>query len=346
MADQTPDLSEFTALTEAEELRRLVSDLQGRLRRATAKTADLVQAVHQGARDAAIALGSPPAVPKPKADRRTKKPEVALLHLSDWQIGKVTDTFNSEVARKRLRELGRKVAKLTAIERADHPVRECHAMLGGDMLEGTAIFPGQAHLVDSTLFAQTFQARDAVVELVRHLLSVFETVHCWEEPGNHGRLGRKGDYTAEDNQDIMVYRLAREVLAEHEQTGRLVWHETQGWHSIVEIGDYRGLLVHGDEIRSFGGQTPAFGIGRKVAAWAADVIEPFHDCYMGHWHQPLVIPLPNGWRRTFVNPSIESDNTYANEFVGANGYPGQRLNFIDPARGRVTTERIVWLDES
>ena len=65
---------------------------------------------------------------------------------------------------------------------------------------------------------------------------------------------------------------------------------------------------------------------------------------MGHWHQPLVLPLPAKGARVFVNPSTESDNIYAHEFVGANGYPGQRLNFVEPVRGRVTSERILWLD--
>jgi Archaeal DNA polymerase II, small subunit/DNA polymerase delta, subunit B len=339
MAD--PDLSEFEQLDELAELRKLLGATQDKLRRANAKTADLIEAVYKGARDASLYLGNPPAVPKPAADKRTKRAEVALLHLSDWQIGKVTTSYNTVVARDRLRRLGEKVARLTEIERADHPVRECHVLLGGDMVEGTAIFPGQAHLVDSNLFEQTFQARSAIVELIRHLLTVFETVHVWEEPGNHGRLGRKGDYAVEDNQDIMVYRLARDQL---ENEKRLVWNETQGWHSIVSVGNYRVLFVHGDEIRSFGGQTPAFGITRKVNAWATGVVEPFNDCYMGHWHQPLVLPIAHGRGRTFVNPSIESDNTYAQEFVGASGTPGQRLNFIDPEKGRVTTERVVWLD--
>src|SRR5687768_10009673 len=94
-----PDLTEFQALTENEELRRQVSELQGKLRHAKAKSADLVEAVRQGSKDAVVALGNPPAVPTAKRDRRAStKAEVGLLHLSDWQFGKVTDSFNTEVA--------------------------------------------------------------------------------------------------------------------------------------------------------------------------------------------------------------------------------------------------------
>lgn len=340
-----PDVSEFKALTENDELRRVVSDLQAKLRRATTKTADLREAFREGAREAAVVLGLPSEVPAPKQDRRKAKPEVALLHLSDWQWGKATHSYNSEVALERVRLLAERVVHIAEIERADHPVRECHVLLGGDFVEGVAIFPGQPFEVDSTLFRQMFSVVGAGEELLRTLLATFEHVHCWEEPGNHGRLGRRGDHPEEDSADLILYRLIRERLAAHEKDGRLVWHETQGWHSIVEIGSYRALLVHGDEIKSFGGQTPAFGIAKKVNAWATGVVAPFTDCYMGHWHQPLVVPLAHGRGRVFVNPSLESDNVYAQEFVGATGTPGQRLNFVEPEQGRVTSERVLWLDQ-
>ena len=42
--------------------------------------------------------------------------------------------------------------------------------------------------------------------------------------------------------------------------------------------------------------------------------------------------------------SPESDNGYAKEFVAAVGKPSQRLHFVDPARGRVTSEHTLWLE--
>jgi hypothetical protein len=339
-----PDLTEFSALTENDELRGQISDLQARLRRAQTKTEDLVDAVRQGSKDAAIVLGNPPPVPKAPSDRRKKHAETALLHLSDWQVGKVTESFNSEVAGRRVDVLAEKVVRLTEIERADHPVPECHVMWGGDMAEGVTVFPGQAFEVDGSLFAQMFSCIGAGERLLRQLLASFDRVVCWQEPGNHGRIGRKGDVPKADNADLLIYDRIRDRLSSLEAEGRLVWNPPQGWHSIVEIGNYRALLVHGDEVKSFGGQTPAFGITKKVNAWATGVVAPFDDCYMGHWHQPLVLPIAHGKGRTFVNPSLESDNVYAQEFVGANGSPGQRLNFIDPETGRVSTERIIWLD--
>lgn len=345
MSEHSSAARELEALTEATELRRVVADLQGKLRRAQAKTAELVAAVREGARDAAVVLGNPPEVMPPAKDLRRAPTEAALLHLSDWQLGKQTETYSTEVAVKRVGMLGEKLVRLVEVERADHPVTDVHNLLGGDLVEGVSIFPGQSFEVDGALFRQLFAAVGALEQLLRLELSSFETVHCWEQTGNHGRLGRKGDHPREDNADKLVYQLARERLAEYEASGRLVWHEREKWYTIVVIGNYRALLVHGDQIKQFGGNTPAFGIARKVNAWASGVVEPFTDCWMGHFHQPLALPLANGHGRTFVNPSIESGSEYAREFVAATGTPGQRLSFVDPERGRLTAERIVWLDD-
>jgi hypothetical protein len=276
-----------------------------------------------------------------KSDRRRRGEEVAVLHATDWQVGKQTETYNTDVAAARMELLTEKVAKLTAIQRADHPVRSCTLLLGGDMVEGVGIFPGQAFEVDSSLYGQLFAAARIAEQVIVDLLEVFERVDVIAEYGNHGRLGRKGDHPGHDNIDLMMYR----ILADRTTSPRVTWQFGPNWHQIVEVGNYRALLVHGDEVKSFGGQTPAFGIARKCNAWATGVVPgDWSDVYMGHWHQPLTVPLAHGRGRVFVSPSPESGNTYAAEFVAATGTPGQRLNFVDPDAGRVTGEYLVWLD--
>ena len=69
----------------------------------------------------------------------------------------------------------------------------------------------------------------------------------------------------------------------------------------------------------------------------------FVDAYLGHFHTPMTLPMANGGR-VFVTPSIVSDSSYAKEFVAASSLPAQRLHFVDPARGRVTSEYLLHLD--
>jgi hypothetical protein len=302
------------------------------------KTGELVAAVYQAAKDAALA--TPPVKVKPPTVRgSSKKAEVALLHCTDWQLGKKTVSYDKETCRKRIERFVDKAIGITEIQRKHHPVNEAVLLLGGDMVEGIGIFPGQAYEVDSLLYEQLFEVSQIISSVVINLAQNFKTVRVVCEYGNHGRIGRRGDLAASDNIDRIAYQIARN------QIGYLTkdWQASDNWYQIFDIGAYRGLLVHGDEIKSFGGNTPAFGILRKVNAWASGVIQPFNDCYMGHWHTPMSLTMSNAGR-IFVTGSPESHNEYAREFVAATGIPSQRLHFIDPEKGRVAAEYVVWLD--
>lgn len=325
---------------ESAELRAINQRLQRQLRTAKAKTADLVDAVYLAARDAAVTIGPPPPVPPPPKDKRKGGREVALVHATDWQRGKITDSYSMEVCDERILLFADKIQKITNIQRADHPVDECHVMFGGDQIEGITVFPGQAFEVQAHLFEQLFGVVALQEQFVRRMLGIFPKVVVWEEYGNHGRLGRRGDVPGSDNVDRIGYRITKDRFRDEP---RVTWHSSTSWHQIVTIGNYTAMLAHGDEIKSFGGNTPAFGILRKATAWSSGVVEPFQDVYLGHFHTPMALTMPNGGR-IFVTGSPESDNVYAAEFVAAKGKPSQRLHYVDPVKGRVTSEHVCWLD--
>jgi len=334
------DGNEFDFANEIVELRKALQRQQRKTREARLRTSALVDAVHRAAHDAAVAVGRAPAVKKPTADRRRKDTEVALIHATDWQLGKRTADYDIETCEQRIMTFANKVITLTDIQRSDHPVREAHVMFGGDMVEGISIFPGQAFEVESHLFEQLFACASLLERFVRELLGSFDTVKVTCEYGNHGRLGRKGEFPAGDNIDRMAYKIAGERFADED---RVSWHTDGNWYQIATIGNYSALLVHGDEIKSFGGNTPAFGILRKCNQWSTGVIpEPFSDVYMGHFHTPMTLTMANGGQ-IFVTGSPESENVYAKEFMAATGQPSQRLHFVDPDAGAVTASYLVWL---
>ena len=327
--------------SELDELRRALARAQRAARRKELATEELVAAVYQACKDAALAHGPAPKIGAPARDRRTAKPEAALLHLTDWQLGKHTATFNIDRCRARIGQAVAKTIELAEIQRSHHPVTECHVMLGGDMVEGVGIFPGQAFEVEAAAFEQLVACAKLIEATVAKLLEHFQRVTVWEEIGNHGRLGRKGDHPHGDNIDRMAYHLARSAFP---NTDRLTWHPWAGdIGTHVQVGNYTAFLFHGDEIKSFGGNTPAFGILRKLNAWASGVIAPFQDAYGGHFHTPMTLTMANAGR-IFMSGSPESDNGYAKEFVAAVGKPSQRLHFVDPDKGRVSAEYTLWLD--
>lgn len=325
--------------TAIEEYRSALKRAQAAEARAKRKTEDLVEAVYRAARDAQLA--APRIVLKPPAkDTRKAKAEVAVVHLTDWQAGKKTVSYGMETLAERIRRMIDKVINLTDIQRAHHPVKECVVLLGGDMVEGIGIFPGQAYEVEAHLFEQLFTVVSVIQEAIARLALYFDKVHVVCEFGNHGRLGRKGDMPGGDNIDRVAYRIASERLSEMKN---VTWQMSDDWHQIFTIGNYKAMLVHGDEINSYGGNVPAFGILRKCNAWATGVVDDFQDVYMGHFHTPMTLTMANGGR-VFVSGSPESHNEYARVFVAAVGKPSQRLHYVDPEKGRVTAEYTIWLD--
>jgi hypothetical protein len=321
---------------EITDLKRALANAQRAESRAKRKNDDLVEAVYQAAKDAMLV--QPRIKVKPRKFSKRGKAEVALVHLTDWQAGKVSVSYNIDVLRKRIAQMCDKVIALTEIQRAHHPVNECVLVAGGDMVEGLTVFPGQQYEVEAHLFDQLFSVASILEEAVHQLAAHFSKVHVVCEYGNHGRIGRKGDMPSADNVDRMAYKIASERCA---HLKHVTWQQSADWYQIATIGNYKLLVVHGDEIPSFGGQTPSYSILRKVNAWATFM--EFNDCIMGHFHTPINLTMANGGR-IWVTGSPESDNQYAKSFVAAVGKPSQRLMFVDPEKGRVTCEYVCWLD--
>jgi hypothetical protein len=145
----------------------------------------------------------------------------------------------------------------------------------------------------------------------------------------------------------MCYELARQLLCSEEATAkRLTWDPRHGVEDIqrIEIGNYRALLMHGDEVGRSGFASPA---GWQAAGnrWKAGAYDwEFQDIYLGHYHRHAQEPLSDGLGSVYWTGSTESDNRYARDSMAASGVPSQRLHFIDPERGRVTACYQVWLD--
>lgn len=306
------------------------------------KSERLISAVYMAAKDSASNLPKPEPTPRPRVDRRsTKQPEVALVHATDWQRSKVTDTYDSDTCDTRVGEFAAKVEEITDIQRADHPVRHGVVLFTGDMLEGCKIFPGQEWEVDATLFDQLFGVANLMEWFVKEMLGVFETIDVVAEWGNHGRIGRPSDgWKKSDNFDRIAYQIVMNNLRHESRIKEFkVGSEFYQHHTV---GNYSFMAIHGDEIKSFGGNTPSYGILRKANAWAGGVVPSFRDVYMGHYHQSMQLQLANGGS-VFMTGSTESNNEYAQEFVAASSDPSQRLNFINPERGIVTAEYRIWL---
>lgn len=336
VSDELKDFREVDALSE---LKAAHARVLRQLEKAKISRQDLVDAVYDAAKDAAAAI-SIPAVAAPKADKRKPTGETAILLLSDWQLGKITPTYNSDVAANRVKQLADKVRKLAEIQRSDHPVRELRIYLLGDLVEGEDIFPGQSHLIDAGLYSQLFNGAEMLAKLVRDMLGDFEKVRVVGVIGNHGRLGRQGTFRPESNADAMMYKIAKMLVGDEK---RLEWEDTftageRHWYATDKVYDKTWFLFHGDQISGGFAGFPWYGFGKKLLGWNLSV-ERFDFSAAGHFHTPVRMYL-NGLTH-WSGGSIESTNTYAQERLAAAGEPCQYLLFQNPEG--VTAEYLVRL---
>ncbi len=340
--EQFKNLPNEIESTDVKELRQALMRLQKQLRQSKERTQDLVEASHQAAYDAMLTMGKIEPVTIPVADKRKAKGEVALWHMTDWQGAKRTTSYNSEIMRKRVLEFCEKAVRITEIQRADHPVKEVTICFGGDMVEGLFNFPTQAFEVDATLFEQYVNVSRLCVDVVRYALANYEKVTVIAEWGNHGRIGSKRDNVPRsDNFDRMCYELARQLLQGEK---RLTWQDCPEDIQRVEIGNYRALLIHGDEVGRNGFASPG-AIVQHANKWRSGSYPwDFRDVYIGHYHTHSEWAMANGQGSVYQTGSTESDNRYAGVMLAASATPSQRLHFIDPVKGRVTAVYKVWLD--
>jgi len=173
------------------------------------------------------------------------------------------------------------------------------------------------------------------------MLANFEKVTVVAEWGNHGRVGgKRAEVPKSDNVDRMVYEMSRQILAGEK---RLTWEDCPEDIQEVKVGNYRALLMHGDELGRSGFASPAAWIA-GANRWKAGAHDyDFHDIYLGHYHRHAQEPIQKNYN-IYWTGSTESDNRYARDSMAASGMPSQRLHFVDPAKGRVTAQYQVWLD--
>jgi hypothetical protein len=345
-------MDDFDAQVERIESSEVVYELRDALRRANEKmkkmkvTSDTVaDAAYEGAADAVRAMGRPKVKPYVSAPSKggKGKEEAALWHLTDWQGSKVTSSYNSAVMRERAHRFVDKAGKITEIQRAHHPVKECHIMLGGDMIEGLFNYPTQPFEIDMTLFDQFVNVASLLDEVARRAASMYDRVIITPEWGNHGRLGSKRDAVPRsDNADRMTYKLAASM---GKDVPNLTWKDCPEDIQRIEIGNYKALLIHGDEVGRNGFASPG-AIVQHANRWRSGAYPwDFRDLYIGHYHTQQEWSMANGEGSVYQTGSLESDNRYARETMAAAAIPSQRLHFVDPREGRVTSQFKVYVDK-
>lgn len=306
---------------------------------------EAVTSVYQAAYDAFSNFEIGP-IKKPSFKNSPVVAETAVAVFADWQLGKVTPDYNSQVLAERIELYTQKILEITEIQRKHHPVKNLHVWLLGDIVEGEEIFPGQSHLIDSGLYRQVgVNGPEILSRFLFSALENFEHVHVTGVIGNHGAVGGRArkQHDPETNMDRLLYKIV-ELIFKNEK--RISFNIPDGkgerhWYAVDKIGDYSSLLIHGDQMPSPNSITSYY---RKVMGWKDGAIpEEFQDVFMGHYHQQAKMTIGSSTLR--ISGSPESFNTYAQEYFSSMSRPCQHLMFVHPVNG-ITCEYSIWLDNA
>lgn len=307
---------------------------------------EAVYAVYQAAYDAFSTIDTAP-IKAPILKMQSGSPETAVAIFADWQLGKITPDYSSEILAERIELYTKKLLEITEIQRKHHPIKNLHVWLLGDIVEGEEIFPGQSHLIDSGLYRQVGINGPAILtKFFDTVLHHFEHVSVTGVIGNHGAVGGRGRkmHDPETNMDRLLYKSMEYFYKEGRKEPRITFNIPDGrgerhWYAIDNIGTYNALLIHGDQMPAPG---QYYGYYKKAMGWKDGAIpENFEDIFMGHYHQQFKMTIGSSILR--VSGSPESYNTYAQEYYSSMSRPCQQLIFVHPENG-VTCEYSIWLD--
>ena len=92
------------------------------------------------------------------------------------------------------------------------PIDSLHVHLIGDIVEGWDIFRGQTQNIDRDIGEQLLGCVDLLVKFLDRMRSLFKHIHVVGVPGNHGRIGKRGENPHYVNYDYIVYRFMEKAL--------------------------------------------------------------------------------------------------------------------------------------
>lgn len=343
-----PDLKELlNEKPESNEVRRLKQELAKRERSLAeyrAGKALVVDALRDILTKEPIQISAPPRPPRSKKKRQ----EVAVIHVSDTQGGKVTKSYNLDVMRDRLLELADKACRAVEDRRSSARIETCHLYLGGDLVEGEEIFAHQAWEVEASVLAQAVRhVPTALADMTVRLLETFPTIRVVGVVGNHGRPGKKGSNASpQTNWDRVCMEVYRLLLQSMEKSGRIKFNLSDDWCAVDDVLGWSNLLIHGDQVRGGFAGFPWYAVGRRAGGWKAAVKDWKSRegnwrryLWLGHFHTyagPVVmndvIMLANG--------TTESDNEYARSELASAGEPCQRVAFFDEEHGLIADHQV------
>ncbi len=242
-------------------------------------------------------------------EERVERGMSPILMLSDLHFGEKVEVngievFNIEIATKRFESIIQEV--INAPELEAYHVDELVVILGGDIIDGELIFPGQAFETTSGVYDQMKIATKIIWTALTQLATKFPVIRVYCVPGNHGRTSKL--HAQMSNWDNALY-FGLQLISSFQTELNIEVHTPHQMWMDFNVRDWR---VHARHIGVTQAQTA--GPAKRVMTWMnnhnADLL------FYGHYHCPELYSM--GHKRIFKNGALPPMNEFA-----------ERLGFID-----------------
>lgn len=262
-----------------------------------------------------------PLVIKPKLDKTKRKMTMEVM-LTDLHYGKKTPTFNSVIARARMKKYGEVVLADHSRYSANYNLEHIILYMGGDMIEN-ASFHG-AESLRASEFGNSEQVVLATKSLFEDMIvpvaSTGKRITVVAVRGNHDRYGEHQTYQSPGKEDLtwIIYKML-EQLCSLSCLKNITFKIPEGVYHVEDIYGCPVLYEHGDHIKG--------GLARKafeshMSKRSKQVGKLIKFGRFGHYHEKTMF----GRGRIIVNASLAGQDGYS-EINGYDSEASQTINY-------------------
>ena len=291
-------------------------------------------------RKEALVINLPPVkVNLYKGGRQKKGDEEEMVVIdSDGHAGKLTNSYNKEIYRKRMETKFNSIVTIVNLHRKMYPIKKLHILALGDHIQGENVHQG-SKLEEVEMGARNQLIKIAVPIWNDYLASLrqhFTEIIIDGFPGNHGAYDRLAPATS--NWDFLLYDILEQGICQKVKNLTMNIHDDPSGMGIVNIMGFRMLCFHGDAVRSTQG-VPYFALQRRIKEWYMQ-FGGFSYAFCAHFHKLAYDEIGAGVEM-YMNSTLVSDDPWALKKLGVSSRPRQWALGFHPRMGISWAYRLI-----
>lgn len=276
-----------------------------------------------------------------------RAPRTLVLHLSDIHVGQLFNRekngglgeYSLEVFTERTHRLTDKVAALHEDLQRSGAVDRLVIVFNGDLVDGRDIHPGHDH--QSVGMAAQLRIGPEVLAqaMLAPLAERFHQIDVFACPGNHGRIGKKGQLDrVEDSLDLVFMDILKLRCSGMDNIN---WHAWDKYFAWFELHGHTYFCAHGDAFKSWL-NIPIYGAERYKSRIESLINRKIDVMMVGHHHSPA------NWATAFTNVVMNGSWVGTGDFgswLGMGGAPTQKMVLVSDDFACATVYDLILADK-